>query len=65
MTKTVTLPANRLEIYQGDDRKYRWRLISKAETRAHSTQSYVSKQGCLIALKRAKSLMQDVEFIEV
>lgn len=65
MAITTTIPPNRLEVYRGDDKKYHWRLISKAEIRAHSTQSYVSKQGCLIALKRAKSLMQDVDLIEV
>ena len=53
------------EIYRDDNKKYNWRLVSKAEIRAHSTQSYVSKQGCLIALERARSYMQAADLIEV
>ena len=67
MTETTTtkLPPTRLEVYRDENKKYRWRLISKADIRAQSSQSYVSKQGCLIALNRAKDMMQDADLIEL
>lgn len=55
----------RVEVYRDENKKFRWRLISKAEIRMQSPQSYVSKQGCLIAMERAKVMMQDAELIEV
>lgn len=65
MTTNKALPPTRLEVYRDGNKKYRWRLISKADVRAESAQSYVSKQGCLIALNRAKSMMQDADLIEI
>ena len=64
-TNMGKLPPVRVEIYRDDNKKYNWRLISKSEVREHSTQSYVSKQGCLIALERARSYMQAADLIEV
>ena len=64
-TNTDRLPAVRVEIYRDDNKKYNWRLISKAKIHAQSTQSYVSKQGCLIALERARLQMQAADLIEV
>lgn len=65
MTTTKSLPPTRLEVYKDDNKKYRWRLISKANIRAVSSQSYVSKQGCLIALNRVKSIMPDAVITEL
>lgn len=65
MDITTTLPATRLEVYRDEANKWRWRLISKADVRATSSQSYVSKQGCLIALKRVRDMMQDADLIEI
>jgi len=48
MTDTTNIPATRIEIYKDESKKWRWRLISKAEIRTESPQGYVSKQGCLI-----------------
>lgn len=64
-TATATLPPTRLEVYRDENKKFRWRLISKAEIRMQSPQSYVSKQGCLIALERAKAMMQDADLVEI
>lgn len=65
MNNSRSLPPTRLEIYRDDTKKFRWRLISKAEIRIQSPTSYVSKQGCLIALERAKAMMRDADLIEV
>lgn len=59
------LPPTRLEVYKDENKKWRWRLISKAQVRTESSQGYVSKQGCLNALKVVKSLIQDADLIEV
>lgn len=65
MTTTTKLPPTRVELYRDENKKYRWRLISKADVRAESSQSYVSKQGCLIALNRARAMMQEADLIEL
>ncbi len=65
MSNQTSLPPIRLEVYLDDNGKYNWRLISKAEIRAQSSQGYVSKQGCLIAVKRAVAQMQEAALIEV
>ena len=65
MDITTTLPATRLEVYRDEANKWRWRLISKADVRATSSQSYVSKQGCLIALGRVRDMMQDADLVEI
>jgi len=65
MDTTTQLPSTRLEIYRDENKKWRWRLISKATIRAVSSQGYVSKQGCQEALGRIKSLMQDADTIEI
>lgn len=62
---TTTLPATRLEVYRDEAKKWRWRLISKADVRATSSQSYVSKQGCIIALGRVRDMMQDADLVEI
>lgn len=59
------LPSTRIEVYKDEDKKWRWRAISKSEIRASSPQGYVSKQGCLIALKRLRNLMAEAEQLEV
>jgi len=59
------LPTIRLEVYRDDMKKWRWRLISKADIRAVSSQGYVSKQGCLDALKRVKSMMQEAALFDL
>lgn len=64
-TTTTQRPLTRLEVYRDENKKFRWRLISKAEVRAESSQSYVSKQGCLIAVNRVKSLIQDADLVEL
>lgn len=58
------LPTIRLEIYRDDIKKWHWRLISKAGIRAVSSQGYVSKQGCLDALKRVRSMMQEATLFD-
>jgi len=58
------LPTIRLEVYRDDMKKWRWRLISKADIRAVSSQGYVSKQGCLDALKRVRSMMQEAALFD-
>lgn len=65
MNDKQSLPSTRLELYRDENNKWRWRLISKADVRAISSQGYVSKQGCLIALSRVRSIMQDAELIEL
>lgn len=64
MKQNEQFPPTRLEVYRDDQKRWHWRLVSKAEVRANSPQSYVSKQGCLIALKRVISLFQDAKIIE-
>ena len=61
----VMLPPTRLEVYRDDNKKWRWRLISKAQVRTESPQGYVSKQGCLNALKVVKALIQDADLVDV
>lgn len=65
MDTTTMLPPTRVEVYLGQDKKWRWRLISKAQIRTESPQGYVSKQGCLIALNRVRSIMQDADLVEL
>jgi len=62
---TEMLPPKRFEVYKDGDSKWRWRLISKAQIRTESSQGYVSKQGCLNALKVVKALMQDADLVEL
>ena len=62
---TAILPPTRLEVYKDENKKWRWRLISKAQVRTESPQGYVSKQGCLNALKVVKSLIQEADLIEI
>lgn len=64
MTDMTNIPATRVEIYKDESKKWRWRLISKAEIRTESPQGYVSKQGCLIALNRVRSIMSEAALIE-
>ena len=64
MTDMTNIPATRVEIYKDKSKKWRWRLISKAEIRTESPQGYVSKQGCLIALNRVRSIMSEAALIE-
>jgi len=64
MTDITNLPPTRIEVFKDDSKKWRWRLISKAEVRTESPQGYVSKQGCLIALKRVRSIMTEAELVE-
>jgi len=64
MAVETCIPPTRVEIYRGEDKKWHWRLISKAIIRAESPQGYVSKQGCLIALDRVSSLMQGAQIVE-
>lgn len=64
MTDTTNMPATRVEIYKDESKKWRWRLISKAEIRTESPQGYVSKQGCLIALNRVRSIMSEAALVE-
>jgi len=59
------LPPTRLEVYRDDNKKWRWRLISKAQVRTESPQGYVSKQGCLIALKSVQSMMDEAALVEL
>jgi len=59
------LPPTRLEVYRDDNKKWRWRLISKAQVRTESPQGYVSKQGCLNALRVVKSLLEDADTFEL
>lgn len=63
MSDILNKQATRVEVYSDSAGKWHWRLISKANIRAQSPQGYVSKQGCLIALKRVQSLMQDTNTI--
>jgi len=65
MDNQTKLPATRLEVYRDEAKKWRWRLISKAQVRTESPQGYVSKQGCLNALKVVKILIQDADQIEL
>ncbi len=66
MTQSTTmLPPKRFEVYKDDHKKWRWRLISKAQIRTESPQGYASKQGCLNALKVVKGLMQDADLVEL
>lgn len=62
---TATMPPKRFEVYKDENNKWRWRLISKAQIRTESPQGYVSKQGCLNAIKVVKSLMEDAELVEL
>ena len=64
MTDITNLPPTRIEVFKDESKKWRWRLISKAEVRTESPQGYVSKQGCLIALKRVRSIMTEAELVE-
>jgi len=64
MTDMTNIPATRIEIYKDESKKWRWRLISKAEIRTESPQGYVSKQGCLIALNRVRSIMSEATLVE-
>jgi len=64
MIETTNIPPTRVEIYKDDSKKWRWRLISKAEIRTESPQGYVSKQGCLIALNRVRSIMSEAALVE-
>lgn len=64
MTDNLTLPPTRIEIFKDESKKWRWRLISKAEIRTESPQGYVSKQGCLIALDRVKSIITEAALVE-
>jgi len=59
----ASLPNKRLEIYLDDKSKWRWRLISKAQIRAEASQGYVSKQGCLNAVKQIRNIMQDADIV--
>ena len=66
MTRSdVVLPSTRVEVYKDDNEKWRWRLISKANLRVESPQGYVSKQGCLNALKVVKSLLQQADTFDL
>jgi uncharacterized protein YegP (UPF0339 family) len=62
---TVMLPPKRFEVYKDENDKWRWRLISKAQIRTESPQGYVSKQGCLNALKVVKNLMREAVLVEL
>ena len=64
MIESSNLPPTRIEIYKDESKKWRWRLISKAEVRTESSQGYVSKQGCLIALNRVRSIISDAALVE-
>ena len=64
MTDMTNIPATRIEIYKDESKKWHWRLISKAEIRTESPQGYVSKQGCLIALNRVRSIMSEATLVE-
>ena len=64
MTDIEKLPPTRVEIYKDEAKKWRWRLISKAEVRTESPQGYVSKQGCLIAFDRVRSIISDATLVE-
>lgn len=65
MNPADPLPPTRLELYRDESKKWRWRLISKADVRAQSPQGYVSKQGCLTALNRVRSLMQEADLVDL
>lgn len=64
MTEKSNLPPTRIEVFKDESKKWRWRLISKAEVRTESPQGYVSKQGCLIALNRVRSIITDATLVE-
>lgn len=64
MIESSNLPATRIEVFKDESKKWRWRLISKAEIRTESPQGYVSKQGCLIALNRVRSIITEATLVE-
>jgi len=64
MIESSNLPATRIEVFKDESKKWRWRLISKAEVRTESPQGYVSKQGCLIALNRVRSIITEATLVE-
>ena len=64
MTENSNLPPTRIEVFKDESKKWRWRLISKAEVRVESPQGYVSKQGCLIALNRVRLIITDAALVE-
>lgn len=55
----------KIEIYEDELRRWRWRFISRKHSLAESSQGYVSKQGCLDALKRARSILSSAEIIDI
>ena len=65
MTTTAHLPPTRLEVYKDNSNKWRWRLISKAQVRTESPQGYVSKQGCINALKTVRYHIHEAELVEM
>ena len=65
MISTLKKPATRVEVYKSEDRKWRWRLISKAQIRTESPQGYVSKQGCIHGFNKARNLMQEAQLVEL
>ena len=60
-----SVPNIRVEVYKDKSDKWRWRLISKANIMADSSQGYVTKQGCLIALERVRAILHEAPKIEV
>ena len=65
MSEKDLLPSTRIELFLDNQKKWRWRLISKATIRIESSQNYVSKQGCQIALSSIKSMIAEAETIEI